>query len=485
MQISELRKLAAAEMLERREARRSVAKLFRRIYPHLAPEPFHRQYAAELDRFIVGTTKVLIVNMPPGHAKSMYGSLVTPAAYMGVYPDGQFIGGSYNTDLAKRFGREVRNIVAGPDYRAVYPGTWLRKDSKSAGRWNTNQGGSYISAAVNKPVTGWRGSRLSMDDPHANFTAGNDQRQTERDWQWFGELYTRGMPGFGIHLIMQRMSPHDQTARLLKLMKAKGLTPVHLNFPAISDPKTGEAIRYDGTKASLERLKQGKALWGGYYDIKAMVDQAYTLGPSQFNAMFQQMPDETSGRILQPHWMMHWCRPGALVEGRIPLPKRWDYQAQSWDMRFMKEKRGSYVVGQVWGFSGEYKYLLDQVRGQWGFEESVQAVLGLSSRWPQATLRWVEDKANGPAIEDQLKKKLRMKLVKVAGDKGARMRATEADWCNGLVLLPPPEEDEFEWVPGLRQRLLDFPDEPNDEGDCASQALNQHRKRGNFAKSLE
>jgi predicted phage terminase large subunit-like protein len=484
MELAKLRKLVAAEMLERLAARKSVAKLFQRLYPHLPPEPFHREYAGALDRWIAGKIQVLICNMPPGHAKSMYGSLATPAAYMGVEPEGQYIGGSYNTDLAKRFGREVRNIVASQDYHAVYPNTWLRKDSKSAGRWNTNKGGAYISAAVNKPITGWRGNRISMDDPHANFAAGNDARQTERDWQWYGELYTRGMPGFGTHLIMQRMSTHDQTARLLKLMKDKGLTPVHLRFPAIRDAKTGEAIRYDGSKAGLERLKAGKALWPGYYTIADLVDRAYTLGPSQFNAMYQQMPDDTAGRILQPHWIMHWCRQGQLVEGRVPLPKRFDYLAQSWDMRFMKEKRGSYVVGQVWGFWGDYKAMLDQVRGQWGFEESVQAMLALSSRWPQATTRWVEDKANGPAIEDQLKKRLKMQLVKVSGDKGARMRATEADWCNGTVLLPPPEEEEFEWVVGLRQRLLDFPDEPNDEGDAASQALNQHRIRSKFAQSL-
>jgi hypothetical protein len=434
--------MAARELLERRGARRSVAKLFQRLYPHLPPEPFHRQYATELDRFITGKTRVLLCNMPPGHAKSIYGSQVTPAAYMGYEPTGQFIAGSYNTDLSKRWGREVRNIVASSDYQAVFPDTYLRKDSKSAGRWNTSKGGVYISAAVNKPVTGWRGSRISMDDPHANFMAGNDIRQTERDWQWFGELYTRGMPGFGVHLIMQRMSTHDQTARLLKLMKDKGLTPVHLSFPAIRDAKTGEAIRYDGTKAGLERLRQGIPLWGRYYKIDDLLDRAHTLGPSQFNAMYQQLPDETSGRILQPHWLLHWCRPGQEVEGRVPLPRRWDYMAQSWDMRFIREKRGSYVVGQVWGFAGDYKYLLDQVRGQWGFEESAQAMVSLSSKWPAATLRWVEDKANGPAIEDQLRKKLKMKLVKPLGDKSARMRATEADWCNHTVLLPPPEEDE-------------------------------------------
>lgn len=476
------------ELLAREAARTKIVDLYGRIYPQWTLAKFHYRVGEALDRFIMGTSKRTIINIPPGHVKSMFSSQLAPAKYVGFEPSGQIIGGSYNTELAKKFGREVRNIVAGQDYNTVYPGTWLRKDSRAAGRWNTNRGGSYISAAVNKPVTGNRANRLIIDDPHADFGDGNDLRSTERVWEWFKSLYTRIMPGAGVALIMQRMSTHDLTERFLTLCAAKGDVVEHINFPAIVDHE-GNAIKYDGSKSGIEALRKGVALWPEFFTMDVLIDFAKTLGPSQFNAMYQQIPEKAKGRIVQPNWIVHWCRFGEEREGRVTLPKRrsqFDYIAQSWDMRFKKEKSGSFVVGQVWGFFGEYKALLDQVRGQWGFEESCQAVLSLSSKWPEAKLRWIEDKANGPAIENHLGKKLKMKLVSpMGGDKAARMRATESDWSNLTVLMPPPEEEEYEWSLPFTQRILSFPEEPNDEGDATSQALNCHEQRSRFAESLE
>ena len=35
--------------------------------------------------------------------------------------------------------------------------------------------------------------------------------------------------------------------------------------------------------------------------------------------------------------------------------------------------------------------LLDQVRGRWGFTQTVQAVKDLTAKWPQATAKLVEE----------------------------------------------------------------------------------------------
>lgn len=474
------------ELRERRQARDSVSKLYHRLWPQYQLAPFHDKVCQPLDRFINGTERRVIINLPPGHLKSMLASMVAPAGYIGKFPDGQYIGGSYNTELAKKFGREVRNIVASSDFHASFPDVWLRKDSKSAGRWNTNMNGSYISAAVQKSVTGNRANRLGIDDPHADFIAGNDRRQTDRDWEWFISLYTRLMPGSGIAIVMQRMSTHDMTARALELGEKKGQPWTLITLPAIADRETGKAIKYDGTKTGREELAKGIPLWGDFFTMEILLDFAYTFGPAKFNAMYQQIPEELAGKIIQPSWIMHWSRAGQLVEGRVELPKRFDEVVQTWDMRFKKHKSGSYVVGQVWGFFGEYKALLDQVRGQWGFEESCKNILSVSSKWPQAKTRLLEAKANGHAAEDRLQKKLKIKLVEVGGgDKAARLMATQSDWSNQTVLLPPMEEKDFDWVSGYRSRILDFPAEPNDEGDATSQVLNWWDSRSRFKKSLE
>ena len=65
-----------------------------------------------------------------------------PAFYVGNYPNKQIICCSYSDQMAKDFGREVRNIVDSEDFGMIFPGVSLASDSKSANRWNTNKGGT-------------------------------------------------------------------------------------------------------------------------------------------------------------------------------------------------------------------------------------------------------------------------------------------------------------------------------------------------------
>ena len=477
-------------MEQRAAARTSVAKLYERIFPQYQLGAFHKRMTAPIDGFIQGKIKRLIINLPPGHIKSLFASQLAPAAFVGLDPAGKIVAGSYNTDLAKMFGRETRNIVASPDYTAIYPDTWLRKDSKSAGRWNTNKGGAYVSAAVGKPVTGMRANRLIIDDPHADFQSGNDLRQTERDWAWFRSLYTRLMPGNGVALIMQRMSTHDLTARVLELAKKKGEHWEVLCLPAIADKKTGAPIRFDGTKKGLKLLSEGVALWPEFFKMDMLLDMAETLGPAEFNSQYQQIPDARSGQIIKEAWIQHWSDRETRGEGRLPLPEMryMDLVLQSWDMRFKgdtkNDPRTSFVVGQVWGFKGADIFLLDQSRAQLGFEDSVKAVKALTSKWPAARLKLIENKANGPAIETQLRRVLSgVRLVDpLGGDKEARLRACETEFAAGNVWFPPPERYDF--VPGFVGRLLNFPAHPNDEGDTLSQGINWYMMKRNKLKEL-
>lgn len=473
------------------ETKSSTAKLYQRLYPQFQLAPFHRKICGELDKFVSGKTKRLIINMPPRHIKSVLASIVAPASYVGRHPDGQIIAGSYNTDLAKLFGRSVRNTVDSWPFQRVFEKVRLRPDSKSAGRWNTNSDGIYLSAAVEKPVTGFGANRLIIDDPHADYTAGNDRRQTEKDWNWFRSLYTRKMPGCGIAIIMQRMSTHDLTARALLSSKERdGEAWTHVNFPAIVD-KDGNAMRYDGTPAGLRALAKGTALWEVQFSLKELLDLAWTLGAAEFNAQYQQIPDNVSGQIIQEGWLRTWSDRATRAEGRLPIPTdyaQFDLMIQSWDLRLKADSkndpRTSFVVGQVWGFKGADAFLLDQVRGQWGFENSCLAIQALSSRWPQARLKIIENKANGPAAEEKLRRKVSgLRLVDpFSGDKEARLRACETEFAAGNVHFPPPES--YDWVHGFTQRLLNFPAHPNDEGDALSQALNWHYMKRNKLKEL-
>lgn len=94
---------------------------------------------------LTGTGKDRIcVNMPPRHGKSQLVSIYFPAWFLGRNPEMKVLMVSHTTDLAVDFGRKVRNIIGSETYKQVFPDVELAKDSKSAGRWNTNVGGEYF-----------------------------------------------------------------------------------------------------------------------------------------------------------------------------------------------------------------------------------------------------------------------------------------------------------------------------------------------------
>ena len=53
------------------------------------------------------------------------------------------------------------------EYMKVFPNVSLSADSKSAGRWETAQGGEYFAAGVGGALTGRGADLLIIDDPHS------------------------------------------------------------------------------------------------------------------------------------------------------------------------------------------------------------------------------------------------------------------------------------------------------------------------------
>lgn len=460
------------ELAARKRAASRLADFIRFRKPTLKM-PKHQERMADIaDRVAKHELKRVIVNLPPRHLKSETWSIDFPAYYLGRNPNHQIIGTSYGASTASEFGQEVRNVIQDEDFQAIFPEVKLRKDSKGSKRFHTTKKGVYIAASLPKGRVTGKGADLgTMDDPHKDFMEGNNLKKTEQAFKWYtGVFYTRLQPGGVVLVIMQRMSSHDQTARILEQAKAKGEKWEVITFPAIAD-KDGRAIAYRGPE-DLPALRKGFALWPEHFSLETLIDIAVTVGPSEFMAMYQQMPNTVAGNIIKSSMLRYWQPAGGNAENRIALPLKFDKIYQSWDLRFIKEERGSYVVGQVWGTFGKYRALLDQVRGQWGFDESCRNVVALKSKWPKTRHILIEAKANAHAAEETLASQVSgIELVSPGTmDKAARMRATEPDWVNGHVLLPPPEDHA--WVEGYTTRLLDFPAEPNDEGDATSQFLN-------------
>jgi predicted phage terminase large subunit-like protein len=85
-------------------------------------------------------------------------------------------------------------------------------------------------------------------------------------------------------------------------------------------------------------------------------------------------------------------------------------------------------------------FLLDMVRKRMGFNETIQSVQALSAKWPQAIAKYVEDKANGPAVINALDKTVPGLIpVEPEGSKYARAAAISPLAHSQNIILPTPE----------------------------------------------
>jgi predicted phage terminase large subunit-like protein len=134
-----------------------------------------------------------------------------------------------------------------------------------------------------------------------------------------------------------------------------------------------------------------------------------------------------------------------------------------------------FVVGQVWGINGAERYLVDQVRGRMDFMSALRALRMMSEKYPQARAKYVEDKANGPAVISALKNEIQGLIpVNPQGSKTARAIAVTPMLEAGNVYLKRGAKFSEE----LMDEAALFPGGKNDDMvDAMTQALSQTERR--------
>jgi len=159
--------LRLSQIEARDAARDSFLSYVKYMWPEAILGAHHKKIADAFDRIANGTLKRLILNLPPRHSKSELSSYLLPSYLMGRDPRLQIIEATHTAELAVKFGRKVRDLMDTDKYEELFPEVKLKSDSKAAGRWDTNKGGSYFAVGVGGAVTGRGADLLVIDDPHA------------------------------------------------------------------------------------------------------------------------------------------------------------------------------------------------------------------------------------------------------------------------------------------------------------------------------
>jgi predicted phage terminase large subunit-like protein len=469
---------------QRRTYQRSLSAFVRDAWPVLEPNNLlkwnwhHDAMCEHLMAQSHGEIRNLGINVPPRSAKSTIVSVCWPAWEWTWNPAQQWLCGSYAGGLALDLALMMRRLVESDWYQRWWGHVFqLTEDQRAKGKFDTDKGGHRISVGAGGPVLGRGGNRLVMDDPHNTKQAeSEDVREGTVDWYqrfWEGRLND---PQTGTRtLVMQRLHQHDVSGALIDRGDYEWLV-----LPMEFEP----ARRHHTTLGWTDPRKQAGELLHEARDGTAEVTAAKTrLGTYGYAGQMQQRPSPSEGGMFKRQWWRRW-RPFASPpkEGVVMAPAPFDRKVISVDCAFKdhrdqpgsagktgKQVASSRVCVMTLGVHGPNKYIIRVVADQMDILQTIQAIRDARKADPDAYAVLVEDKANGPAVVQMLKREMPGVLeVSPRGDKVARATAVMPQVEAGNVLLL----DGAPWVAEFIEEHAKFPAGTyKDQVDTLSQAV--------------
>ncbi len=462
-----------AEDLDQAIAERSLFEFEKQAWRVIEPTPFVPGWHIEvvcnhLEAVTRRVIRNLIINIPPRHTKSLTTSVMWPAWTWGPagMPDTRWLCMSYGGDLSIRDSVKCRTLIQSNWYQKRWGGLFnLTGDQNAKERYNNTKNGYRIASSIGGMATGEGGDIILIDDPH-NLKEINSElsRKSVIDW-WDTVMPTRlnDQDASARVIIMQRSHFGDLVGHIKDTSKE--------NWEWLVLPAEFE----DGTRCETSigfidpRTEPGQLLWPARFNEQTIVKLKRELGSYAYAGQFQQRPSPVEGGIFKRHWWQFY-----LHQQR---PVKFDFLFQTWDMAFKDLKTSDYVSGQVWGQIGANFYLLDNLWERLDFVKTLAAVERMTARWPDATAKFVEDKANGTAVINMLKSKIPgLIAINPEGSKISRAFAVSPLVEAGNVWVPHPSTTP--WVNDWLEEMVNFPNGAHDDQvDAFTQGITQASKR--------
>lgn len=447
-----------AELARRELARRSYIEYLAYVNGEGWKRTRFSEYVANtLQKFIEADTgnayDILILETPPQHGKSMTVTEALPSWCMGKHPDWRVIIASYNDDSAERFARRNKEKIAafGQTLFSVKIGGINRATEFELRAAKGCAPGRLISRGMLAGITGNSANLLIIDDPIKNRTEADSEIRRTQLWnEWLSSLKSRLAAGAKVVVIMTPWHEDDLAARLLAAEENIQLVRLPVEAEE-NDPlgrKVGEALCPELGKGE-KWLRQFKR---SYLNDAQGGERAWT-------ALYQCAPRVEEGGLVKRDWWRYYDAGEKMEFAREVI---------SVDAAFKGGEKNDFVAIEVWGKVGNDYYLRYCLNRHMDFPQTIRAIRTVRELYPQAMTVLIEDKANGSAIIQTLRREMFCVPVTPLGGKEARVNAISPAIESGHTYLPKGEE----WVSAFVDQFTAFPAGKNDDMvDSATQAI--------------
>lgn len=448
----------------------------------------------------------LLVNVPPGTMKSLLIGVFWPAWEWGPrnMPYMRYVCASHSQDLALRDSVKMRRLVKSEWYQ----GHWgdrvqLTADQDAKGKFETTATGSRQACAF-EGITGYRGDRVIIDDPHSVEGANSDAKRNTVTGL-FKEAVTSRLNNpdrSAIVVVMQRLHEEDVSGVIL----SNNMGYDHIMLP----------MRYDPTRANVTMLgyadpreEDGELLFPDRFPADVVDRDERAMGPYATAGQYQQQPEPRGGGIIKDVWWQLWDKneyPGI------------EYVIASLDTAYTTKAENDFSAMTVWGvFSGSSESSATRSVDRYGrtiemrtsyqseslgpvpkvmlmyawqvkleLHELAEKVMSTCSRMRVDKLL-IENKAAGHSVAQEIRRLMASESFAVQMydpktlDKTARLYAVQHIFAEGMVFAP--DKDWSELV--IRQCSV-FPKGKNDDlVDTVSMGIGHLRQIGLLTRAPE
>lgn len=471
--------LVAARDYIKRTKLRGFCRVF---WPTIQPEKFLWNWHADaisehLEAVTAGEIKRLIIVVPPGFMKSSLVSIFWPAWEWSMRPEEKYICVSYSDAVTFELASKNRDVVRSELYQQLYPGTRFEGKVDKMSLFKTTKNGFRLSTTPGGAATSFHCTRSMFDDiSKAQDAQGRAMfdpvaMKKANDF-WFKTMATR-VADAKRHAsvgVMQRLHKEDTAGKCIEAGYHALVLPVEYSAKAFS---SGEKdLRC--TSFVDPREEEGELLWPERMSREKLEEIKGSMSDRDYNAQFGCRPVPPGGNIFKEEWFRTWGRPDSI---RHQAPNRSKMLIlQSWDLTFKGKESSDNVCGLVIGVIDSDYLVLARYHGKMGFADTKKAMIQAYRDFPNTFVTYVEDKANGPAILEELAAVIpTLEAVDPLGGKEARANASQPTVASGHVYLPDAEKNP--WVKEFLLEAKDFPYARNDDQvDALTQAITSSRE---------
>lgn len=485
------RQKAVHALVARRQARANFRSWCMMVLGGFRPSQHHDLIISKCQEVTDSpVSRFVMLLLPPGSAKSTYTSDCFPPWYLGRKVGNSILACSYKYDLAEKFGRQGRNRVI--EHSNVL-GYKLKSDSKSAGEWETSNGGRYFCAGVGAGIAGHRADLGLIDDPLGSQEDADSKLVRDKQWDWFlGDFFPRLKPNASIIIIANRRHEDDLIGRLLSLETKGSPVPPEkwevIRIPFF--PEEGDAL--GRPVATTVEEKVACRLWPEWF-TPDMAASIMSMPPRILAGLYQQRPAPEDGDYFKKENFIGYTQDDLLSQ-----EKQGGFKTYISCDFAVSEERGSDRTaiipggvddqGRLWIFPD----IFWKVSGP---SETVTALLNMMDRRkPMLTLaeKGHISKSLGPYIEQQ--KRERLIFGHIEEITPTRAKDVRARSFQGLTEVHKVRFPKFaSWWEKAEHELLTFPGGKNDDfvdacallGSYVHNFLKASRPKGNPAYEEE